>query len=87
MAIENTVSTNFDPRPPFVKSVFDCLLPGVIYVHDNCFDLSILRTAHSNKMPIFFLIHHLTGFYEKTINHANGLSSLLSHGHCNFLYL
>ena len=30
MAIENTVSSDFDPRSSIVKSVFDCHLPGVI---------------------------------------------------------
>ena len=29
MAIENTVSSNFDPRSSIVKSVFDCRLSGV----------------------------------------------------------
>ena len=28
-AIENTVSSDFDPRSSIVKSVFDCRLPGV----------------------------------------------------------
>ena len=30
MAIENTVSNDFDPRSSIVKSVFDCRLPGVV---------------------------------------------------------
>ena len=29
MAIENTVSSDFDPRSSIVKSVIDCRLPGV----------------------------------------------------------
>ena len=32
MAIENTVSSYFDPRSSIVKSAFDCRLPGVILV-------------------------------------------------------
>ena len=31
MTIENTVSSEFDPRSSLVKRVFDCRLPGVIY--------------------------------------------------------
>ena len=31
MAIENTISCDFDPRSSIVKSVFDCRLPGVEY--------------------------------------------------------
>ena len=31
MAIENTVSSNFDPRSSIVNSVFDCRLSGVIF--------------------------------------------------------
>ena len=29
MAIENTVSSDFDPRPSIAKRVFDCRLSGV----------------------------------------------------------
>ena len=29
MAIENTVSVDFDPRSSIVESVFDCRLPSV----------------------------------------------------------
>ena len=32
MAIENTVSTDFDPRSSIVKGVFDCHLSSVILV-------------------------------------------------------
>ena len=32
MTIEHTVSIDFDPRLSFVKSVFDCRLPGVYNV-------------------------------------------------------
>ena len=35
MAIENTVSIRFDPRPSIVKSVFDCHLSGVLLVTND----------------------------------------------------
>ena len=33
MAIENTVSIDFDPRSSIVHNVFDCRLPGVDLSH------------------------------------------------------
>ena len=33
MAIENTVSIDFEPRSSIVKSVFDCRLTGVAHVY------------------------------------------------------
>ena len=35
MAIENTVSVDFDPRSSIVKSVFDCRLSGVVNLADT----------------------------------------------------
>ena len=36
MAIENTVSSHFDPRLSIVKSIFDCRLSGVVMLFSAC---------------------------------------------------
>ena len=57
MAIENTVSSDFDPRSSIVMSVFDCHLPGVstyiVFIPSS--DLNYLFQVLVCKRALFFL--------------------------------
>ena len=47
MAIENTVSNDFDPRSSIVKSVFNCGLSGVTTAHAR-----ILNPCHAGYLDV-----------------------------------
>ena len=55
MAIENTVSSDYDPRSSIVKSVFDCRLSGVenvlSIIEDGVF-ISILRYSMRDRSRV-----------------------------------
>ena len=73
MTVENTVSSNFDPRSWIVESVFYCRLPGVSSVFYICLQMVPATTRGRNTikdksgmMAVIMNVHARTPRRENT---------------------
>ena len=81
MAIDNTVSSDFDPRSSNVESVFDCRIPGVLTVNHlyDCTPLLVVSFYSIREFGTYRIA-------EQQMSNAQTLKSMCcSHTKCLYI--